>query len=1211
VRAFKVTVMNLVTCFLLGFTLICPSITQVHAQGLGLIAPGHVIGNGSAANPGEATDYSLLAVFGQQCSTTAGGWMVSLGGGNAQCSTTGGSTATLNGGPVTITTTPNSYTRALVTSQTSPLSGTITTGPTFWNLIDVTQSATVTGAGFDNFGLVNGHVDALRVQLTASGNAGGGPFVAIQAATAVTATGAFTESIGITGSAYTNVAVGITNSLSGVWGFAQIGPLGSLGGTAVLTGVGAETQIATGGSANYRFAVWARNIGDVSASVGDALFGLSSSSSGGAYANMFLLSGLVNAAAPLKTTASFFSTDTAQTVANIFNLPNVTLTGNFANFPNLGIAGNGAAVFGKGVASLPGQAGSALFTCASCGTVQLTPNTNTTSGFDGMAVADSSGNNQLSSVVLEAANNSTSFGIAQANYAKVVAFGSTNAGIMLGTVSNTNVLFGTNNIIRGSITAGGQWQIAITASFLGPDLGLWNSSGIGSVVALGVGVTAPASGRISALTGYKINNASAASGHYLRGNGTDYVDGTIQAGDLPGGSLVNSVSNSDSTLTISPTTGAVVASLNLAQPNTWTGAITQTINQNSATSITINNNNTTASGSGTASLVVNNSANSGAFGLASTTYAPGGGLNNLQNRTYIFNSSSGSGIAVYNAGANPIAFYVSGAQVGFWSGNTPGALVLGLASTTKGQLFFLGATDATSLTISPPTGSLGGTTNTLQAVNDTFVYRATTDTLTNKTLTSSTNSLGGVTAAFGSDAKGDLYQNGGSSNVIVRLAVGTTNQFLGNSGGLAAWVQPAFSNISGTCTTAQGCLGLTSAAVGDIIYASATTPTWSRLADVATGSVLVSGGVNTAPAWSASPTITTSVTTPLHIGGSGTTGTQLTFQTTTGNGTTDAFVWKRGNNGAATAMTLNNTGLAVGASAPVYAFNVSTNTGAIPSNPAGIGSQIVAAIAQVDGTPGRLAIFSAGSSATAASSVSYFNSGGTLASPTATQSADVLGSNFFYGYGTAYIPVAGFATTARENFSSTAGGTELDIYTTPLTTQALAISTRFLPSGGVAIGTTSDPGIGGLIVNGQTYLPNITQTSAAQTGTVCWSSGSSPAGKLTVDTTLGCLSSSERFKERIEPLRPADCLKVVLRLEAVSFFKRREYGGDVDPAEQIGFRAEQVAAVDRRLTADDPDGNVRGVRYMQDSAIYACAFQAIKADNDNLRADLKRLTAER
>jgi len=38
-----------------------------------------------------------------------------------------------------------------------------------------------------------------------------------------------------------------------------------------------------------------------------------------------------------------------------------------------------------------------------------------------------------------------------------------------------------------------------------------------------------------------------------------------------GVAAVNSVSNSDSTLTISPTSGAVVASLNVGNANTWTG----------------------------------------------------------------------------------------------------------------------------------------------------------------------------------------------------------------------------------------------------------------------------------------------------------------------------------------------------------------------------------------------------------------------------------------------------------------------------------------------------------------------------------------------------------------------------------------------------------------------------------------------------------------
>jgi hypothetical protein len=148
-------------------------------------------------------------------------------------------------------------------------------------------------------------------------------------------------------------------------------------------------------------------------------------------------------------------------------------------------------------------------------------------------------------------------------------------------------------------------------------------------------------------------------------------------------------------------------------------------------------------------------------------------------------------------------------------------------------------------------------------------------------------------------------------------------------------------------------------------------------------------------------------------------------------------------------------------------------------------------------------------------------------------------------------------------------------------------------------------------IGGQIFVPNIATSSAAQSGTVCWASGGSPAGKFTADTTLGCLTSSERFKNVVGEVPPEDCLAMVLKLRAVSFYKKREFGGDLDPAEQIGFLAEDVDRVDRRLTAMDADGQVRGVRYQQDSAIYACAIQQVvkdlKADNDNLRAEIGRL----
>jgi hypothetical protein len=53
---------------------------------------------------------------------------------------------------------------------------------------------------------------------------------------------------------------------------------------------------------------------------------------------------------------------------------------------------------------------------------------------------------------------------------------------------------------------------------------------------------------------------------------------------------------------------------------------------------------------------------------------------------------------------------------------------------------------------------------------------------------------------------------------------------------------------SGTLGVARGGTGIASYAVGDIVYASGAT-TLAALADVATGNVLISGGVTTAPSW--------------------------------------------------------------------------------------------------------------------------------------------------------------------------------------------------------------------------------------------------------------------------------------------------------------------------------------------------------------------------
>ena len=68
---------------------------------------------------------------------------------------------------------------------------------------------------------------------------------------------------------------------------------------------------------------------------------------------------------------------------------------------------------------------------------------------------------------------------------------------------------------------------------------------------------------------------------------------------------------------------------------------------------------------------------------------------------------------------------------------------------------------------------------------------------------------------------------------------------------------------------ANGGTAIASYAIGDLIYASGAT-TLSKLADVAVGRVLVSGGIGVAPAFSTGPVVATAgVTTSLSVGGTG------------------------------------------------------------------------------------------------------------------------------------------------------------------------------------------------------------------------------------------------------------------------------------------------------------------------------------------------------
>lgn len=93
----------------------------------------------------------------------------------------------------------------------------------------------------------------------------------------------------------------------------------------------------------------------------------------------------------------------------------------------------------------------------------------------------------------------------------------------------------------------------------------------------------------------------------------------------------------------------------------------------------------------------------------------------------------------------------------------------------------------------PGWNAVTGTGNSVLATSPTLVTPA-LGTPTSVTLNNTSDVIGGVTMTLGSDATGDIYYRN-SSGILTRLAVGSTGQYLGVSGGL-----PAYSAGTGAMT---------------------------------------------------------------------------------------------------------------------------------------------------------------------------------------------------------------------------------------------------------------------------------------------------------------------------------------------------------------------------------------------------------------------------
>lgn len=354
----------------------------------------------------------------------------------------------------------------------------------------------------------------------------------------------------------------------------------------------------------------------------------------------------------------------------------------------------------------------------------------------------------------------------------------------------------------------------------------------------------------------------------------------------------------------------------------------------------------------------------------------------------------------------------------------------------------------------------------------------------------------------------------------------------------------------------------------------------------------------------------TSIVAPLLIGGSAASST-LTLESTSGVGTTDAIIFNTGSQVFAGKVNTGGQWVLGPNIVPISGVKLTvTGNTVAPSSFSASAANVVMQMASADSTNGFFLLDSFGTSVQPLGILRRAR--GTQASPTAVLSGDSLG---FFGMlgaisaGT-FAKIDGtqggvfFGASATENWSVTNMGSNLKLYTTPNTTAAIALAMTVNSSGGLGIGTATDPGIGSLQINANIYAPNLPTTTAALGAAVCWTT---TTGQFQRDTNAGgCLVSAREAKTIRGPLLPKAAFDIVAKLKP-EVFHYKEGFGDGGKFEQIGFVADEVANADERFAIRNEEGHLSGVRYMQITAALAGAIQHLKADNDNLRHEVEQI----